>query len=77
VLDRDAMMDMVERLCASAEVKAGDRVRTWRGLRRGMPVRILGGSRVAWRPDTSGTEFAALPEGLWPERRRNQARRIP
>lgn len=64
VLDREAMVGIVEGLCESAEFKAGDRVKTLRGSARGVIVRVLADGRVVWRPDGSGSELTALPEGL-------------
>ena len=64
VLDRDAMVEIVEGLCESAEFKPGDLVKTLRGSTRGVIVRVLPEGRVAWRPDGSQTELVALPESL-------------
>lgn len=41
VLDRESMVEIVEGLCAAAELQAGDRVKTLRGTARGVVVRIL------------------------------------
>ena len=64
VLDREAMVEIVECLCESAEFKPGDKVKTLRGSTRGVIVRILSDGRVAWRPDRSQSELVALPESL-------------
>ena len=64
VLDRDAMVEIVEELCESAEFQVGDRVKTLRGSKQGVIIRILVDGRVAWRPDGSRTELIALPESL-------------
>jgi hypothetical protein len=64
VLDREAMIEIVEGLWESAEFKPGDRVKTLRGSTRGEIVRILPDGRVAWRPDGSPAELVALPESL-------------
>src|ERR1043166_6045187 len=64
VLDREAMVDIVEGLCESAEFKAGDRVKTLSGSTRGIIVRLLPDGRVTWRPDGSHAELVALPESL-------------
>jgi hypothetical protein len=64
VLDRDAMVEIVESLCESADFKAGDHVKTLRGSVRGVIVRVLSDGRVEWRPDDSHAELIALPESL-------------
>ena len=64
VLDREAMVEIVEGLCEAAEFKPGDRVKTLRGSTRGIIVRVLPDGRVAWRPGGSDSELIALPEGL-------------
>ncbi len=64
VLDREAMVEIVETLCQSADFKPGDRVQTLRGSSRGVIVRTLPDGRVAWRADGSGIELIALPESL-------------
>ncbi|HEU0011844.1 MAG TPA: hypothetical protein VFT34_18665 [Verrucomicrobiae bacterium] len=66
VLDRESMVELVESLCASVELKAGDRVKTLRGSTRGVILRLLEDGRVAWRPDGSRSELTALPESLLP-----------
>jgi hypothetical protein len=63
VLDREAMVDAVETLSQSADLKAGDRVKTLRGV----IVRLLDDGRVVWRPDGTQSELSALPESLLPE----------
>lgn len=64
VLDREAMIGVVESLCATiAAFLPGMRVRTLRGSSHGVVVRILDDGRVVWRTD-AGTEFIALPETL-------------
>jgi hypothetical protein len=67
VLDREAMVDAVETLSQSADLKAGDRVKTLRGSTRGVIVRLLDDGRVVWRPDGTQSELSALPESLLPE----------
>src|SRR5439155_1479521 len=64
VLDRESMVEIVEGLCESAELKPGDRVKTLRGSTRGVIVRVQPDGRVAWRPDGSQAELVALPESL-------------
>lgn len=64
VLDREAMVEIVEGLWESATLQAGDRVKTLRGTTRGVIVRVLPDGRVGWRPDASQTELIALPEAL-------------
>jgi hypothetical protein len=64
VLDREAMVSIVESLCQSAELKAGDRVTTLRGSKGGKVLRIMPDGRVAWRPDGSKSKLLSLPESL-------------
>jgi hypothetical protein len=64
VLEREAMVEIVEGLAQAADWKAGDRVKTLRGSARGVIVRILEDGRVVWRPDSSQSELTALPESL-------------
>jgi len=64
VLDREPMVEIVESLWQSADLKAGDRVKTLRGSTRGVIVRVQPDGRVAWRPDGSQAELVALPESL-------------
>ena len=64
VLPWESMASIVESLCQSAELKAGDRVKTLRGSTRGTVLRILPDGRVAWRPEGSNSELLALPESL-------------
>lgn len=64
MLDREAMVQIVETLCASAELKVGDRVQTLRGSIRGEILRTLPDGRIVWRPDEGSSELIALPESL-------------
>jgi hypothetical protein len=64
VLPRDAMISIVDSLFASAELKAGDRVKTLRGTTRGKIMRVLDDGRVVWKPTGSNSELIALPEAL-------------
>ncbi|MBI2929453.1 MAG: hypothetical protein HYY24_27635 [Verrucomicrobia bacterium] len=64
VLDRESMVEIVESLCAAAEFKPGDRVKTLRGTTRGVVVRVLDDGRLLWKVDGTGAELIALPEGL-------------
>ena len=66
VLDREAMVEIVETLACDAEFKPGDRVKTLRGSAHGVIVRIAPDGRVVWRVDGSG-ELLALPGDLSPE----------
>lgn len=63
VLDREAMIQVVEQMCAAAELAPGTKVRTLRGSSSGVVVRVLEDGKVVWRTD-SGTELTALPESL-------------
>ena len=64
VLDREAMVEIVESLCQSANLKPGDQVQTLRGSARGKILRLLEDGRVVWQPDGSASELVALPESL-------------
>ena len=67
VLDREAMVAMVEELCRSAALGVGDRVKTLRGSLRGVITRVLEDGRVAVRADGSASELLCLPESLLPD----------
>ncbi len=62
------MVEIVEGLCESADLKPGDRVKTLRGTTRGVVVRKLDDGRLVWQVDESGAELISLPEALIPER---------
>lgn len=64
VLDRESMIQIVDSLSASADLKQGDRVKSLKGTLRGTIVRLLDDGRVVWRPDGSESELVALPESL-------------
>ena len=64
VLDGDAMRQIIESLCESASLKAGDSVKTLRGSTVGVVVRVLADGRIVWRPCASNSELIALPESL-------------
>jgi hypothetical protein len=61
------MVEIVESLCESADLKPGDRVKTLRGSARGVIVRKLDDGRLVWQVDGSGAEWISLPEGLIPD----------
>ena len=63
VLDRVVMVQMVERLCASADLVPGSQVKTLRGSVQGVVLRVLEDGRIVWRTE-SGTELTTLPETL-------------
>lgn len=65
VMDREAMVELVDGLAQSAEFKPGDRVKTLRGSARGLVVRTAADGRIVWRLDGGG-ELMALPEDLLP-----------
>lgn len=69
VLDREAMGEILESLCETADFKPGDRVRTLRGSARGIILRVQADGRVVWRPNGSRSELIALPESLLRETR--------
>lgn len=64
VLDREAMVEIVEGLCQSAELRPDDRVKTFRGTLQGRILRLLPDGRVVWQPDGRRSELVALPETL-------------
>ncbi len=64
VVNREAMMDIVESLCASAVFQSGDRVKTMRGSLHGHILRLLEDGRVVWQPDDTTAELIAMPESL-------------
>jgi len=64
VLDREAMVKIVDELSEAADWKAGDHVKTLRGSLRGVIVRVHEDGRVVWKPDGSESELTALPESL-------------
>ena len=67
VLDRNAMVQIVEELCRAADLQPGQRVKTLAGSLRGVITRVLDDGRVAVRPDGSASEMIALPENLLPD----------
>jgi hypothetical protein len=66
VMDREAMVEMVNTLSQTTDFKPGDRVKTLRGSARGVVVRTAADGRIVWRLDGGG-ELLALPEDLLPE----------
>lgn len=64
VLDREAMVAIVESLCEAASFQAGDRVTTLKGSKHGIVVRQMPDGRIVWRPDGTRMELIALPESL-------------
>lgn len=66
VLDRESMVQMVESLCAAADLVPGTQVKTLRGSTHGVVLRVLEDGRILWRTE-AGTELIALPETLTPE----------
>jgi len=67
VLDREAMVAIVEALCRSASFGVGDRVKTMRGSLHGTITRVLEDGRVAVRADGGASEIFCLPESLLPD----------
>ena len=67
VLDRGAMLQIVEDLCRTAALVPGTRVKSLRGSMRGVITRVLDDGRVAVRPDGSASEMISLPENLLAE----------
>jgi len=67
VLDREAMIAIVEGLCQATAFVVGARVKTMRGSLRGVVTRLLDDGRVAIRPDGSASELLSLPESVLPD----------
>jgi len=67
VLDREAMVEIVEGMCGGASLQPGDRVKTLRGSSRGVIKRVLEDGRLVWQADGSHTELTALPDTLLKE----------
>ena len=67
VLDREAMIAIIEGLSEATAFVVGARVKTMRGSLRGVITRVLDDGRVAVRPDGSASELLSLPESLLPE----------
>lgn len=67
VLPWDAMVEIVESLSRTSELKPGMRVKTLRGSTHGVIVRVLEDGRVIWHPDGTESELTGLPESLLPE----------
>ncbi len=63
VLDRDSMSQVVDALCAAADLAPGTRVKTLRGTAQGVILRALADGRVVWRTE-AGTELTTMPETL-------------
>jgi len=68
VLEERFMLEMVETLAQSADLKPGDRVKTIHDSLHGVILRKLEDGRVVWQPDGTGSELTALPESLFPEK---------
>ena len=64
VLPWEAMAAIVESLSETADLKAGDRVKTFRGSLHGVIVKVLEDGRVVWKPDGAAGDLTALPESL-------------
>ena len=67
VLDREAMVQIVEELCRAADMTPGMRVKTLGGSVHGVITRVLDDGRVAVRPDGASSEMISLPENLLPD----------
>jgi len=64
VLDRENMVEIVESICGSTDLKPGDRVKTLLGSTHGVILRLLPDGRIVWRPEGRKSELLALPESL-------------
>jgi len=54
------MVEIVEGLSRSVDLKPGDRVKTLRGTLAGRILRLLPDGRVVWQPDGGQSELVAL-----------------
>lgn len=64
VLDKELMISAIQSLAETAGFKVGDGVKTLRGSRQGVVVRLLKDGRIVWNPEGSQAELIALPESL-------------
>lgn len=64
VLDRGAMVEIVESLSKAQQYAEGDRIKTLRGRTTGKVVKIMPDGRVKWRADDSEADMFSLPETL-------------
>ena len=64
VLDREAMVEIVDSRCKSGDLIPGDFVKTLRGSAQGKVLGLLPDGRVEWQPAGSASEIIALPESL-------------
>lgn len=67
VLDRAAMVEIVETLCRVVDLRTGQRVKTLADSVHGVIIRVMEDGRVAVRPDGSRSEMISLPENLLPD----------
>ena len=67
VLDREAMVEIVETLCRAADLRTGQRVKTLGGSMHGVIICVMEDGRVAVRPDGGAGELISLPESLLPD----------
>lgn len=67
VLDREAMVQIVETLVRASDLKTGQRVKTLTGSLHGVITRVLEDGRVVMRADGSSSEMISLPENLLPD----------
>jgi hypothetical protein len=63
VLDRESMMQIVEQMCAAADLVPGTRVKTLRGTTHGIVLRVLEDGRIVIRT-VAGSELTSRPEAL-------------
>jgi len=64
VLDREAMVEIIEGLSRAADLQPGQRVKTLRGSQPGVITRVLEDGRVAVRTEGAAGEMISLPENL-------------
>jgi hypothetical protein len=61
------MVEIVETLCRTVELRPGQRVKTLAGSVHGVITRVLEDGRVAVRPNGSSSEMISLAENLLPD----------
>jgi len=63
-LDRESMALSLDALTEVADLKPGDRVRTFRGSAHGVVLELWPDGRVVWQPDGTTAELIASAESL-------------
>jgi hypothetical protein len=63
-LDRESMAMSLEALTEVADLKPGERVRTFRGSAHGVVLELWPDGRVVWQPDGTSAELIVSAESL-------------